>query len=146
MGNRRLIVAIATTAAQNGFSFPPIPQLLDSLSAKAVRGTPPVSESLPGIASIADVPLRRIPELLGQLLPGAGQRTDCIITAFDYDRAKTVLFRSHAVTGAPGAIDDLIDITVAEAIDASSNAPVAYFDTPAAVSGTVISCVPVLCG
>lgn len=111
--------------------------MLDRLSAKAVPGTPPISESLPGITSIADVPVRRIPELLGQLAGAAREahRTDVIITAFDYDRSKTVLFRSHAVLGAPGGIDDLLDITVVEAIDASSNAPVAFFDAPAAVSG-----------
>jgi hypothetical protein len=55
---------------------------------------------------------------------------DLLITAFDYDRQRAVFFRSNA--GSAAASDPRVPCpTLAEALHASSNAPVLYFDRPA---------------
>ncbi len=53
---------------------------------------------------------------------------------FDYDRTRGYLFRSDrdSLARSPG---DALDPTLAEAVHASSNAPVLYFDAPARVPG-----------
>lgn len=69
-----------------------------------------------------------------------GQNTVCprcpdiIIAGFDYDRSRGILFRSNraSLARSPG---DMLDPTLAEAVHASSNAPVLYFDGPARVQG-----------
>ncbi len=59
--------------------------------------------------------------------------TELMITAFDYDRQREVFFRSNLKSRAASFGTPAI-ATLAEAIHASTNAPVAYFDAPAAVS------------
>jgi len=59
--------------------------------------------------------------------------TELMITAFDYDRQREVFFRSNTRSRAASFGTPAI-ATLAEAIHASTNAPVAYFDAPAAVS------------
>jgi uncharacterized protein len=55
-----------------------------------------------------------------------------LITAFDYDLNRAVFFRSSKIKGpAWGEGEASSDVTLAEAIHASSNAPVSYFDKPA---------------
>lgn len=67
-----------------------------------------------------------------------GKDIHLLITAFDYDLQCAVFFRS-ADTGGPktawgsGAASD--DVTVWQAIDASANPPVRYFDAPAQYPG-----------
>ncbi len=66
--------------------------------------------------------------------PGAAQDLHVLIVSFDYDRDRARFFRSAPAgtaqtpnwgQGAPS------DVTLADAIHASSNAPVNYFDAPA---------------
>jgi uncharacterized protein len=59
--------------------------------------------------------------------------TELMITAFDYDRQREVFFRSNTRSRAASFGTPAI-ATLAEAVHASTNAPVAYFDAPAAVS------------
>src|SRR5258707_340360 len=59
--------------------------------------------------------------------------TELMITAFDYDRQREGFFRSNTKSRAASFGTPVI-ATLAEAIHASTNAPVAYFDAPAAVS------------
>jgi hypothetical protein len=59
--------------------------------------------------------------------------TELMITAFDYDRQREVFFRSNVKSRAASFGTPAI-ATLAEAIHASTNAPVASFDAPAAVS------------
>jgi hypothetical protein len=59
--------------------------------------------------------------------------TELMITAFDYDRQREVFFRSNTKSRAASFGTPVI-ATLAEAIHASTNAPVAYFDAPAVVS------------
>ncbi|HZS85414.1 MAG TPA: patatin-like phospholipase family protein [Stellaceae bacterium] len=59
--------------------------------------------------------------------------TQIMITAFDYDRRSEVIFRSNLQSRAAGFGTPAI-ATLAEAIHASTTAPVDYFDGPATVS------------
>ena len=65
-----------------------------------------------------------------------GEEIRVLITSFDYDRNRAVFFRSSP----SGTIDlgqgDRSDLTLAEAIHASSDAPVMYFDGPAVWSSS----------
>ena len=59
---------------------------------------------------------------------------DLVICSFDYDRSRGMLFRSNTASAARNG-EAPLDPTLAEAIHASSNAPVLYFDAPARVQG-----------
>jgi uncharacterized protein len=63
--------------------------------------------------------------------PGANDDVHLLITAFDYDRNRAMFFRSSPVTGPAWGTGEAADVTLAEAIHASTNAPVNYFDAPA---------------
>jgi hypothetical protein len=54
-----------------------------------------------------------------------------LIIGFDYDRNRAAFFRSAAASGPGWGEGAASDITLAEAIHASTNAPVNYFDAPA---------------
>ena len=55
-----------------------------------------------------------------------------LIVAFDYDRNRSAFFRSQPVGGPSWGSGAPSDVTLAEAVHASTNAPVNYFDGPAA--------------
>lgn len=63
-----------------------------------------------------------------------GRRTEFVIVGFDYDSERAYFFRSNtgstAASGAPAK-----EATLAEAIHASANPPVNYFDAPAGLIG-----------
>lgn len=67
--------------------------------------------------------------------PGFNEDVRIVITSFDYDRNKAVFFRSTASASPQWGVGDTSAVTVAEAVDASTNAPVNYFDAPAEVEG-----------
>ncbi len=73
-----------------------------------------------------DLPLDRLAEAQGRPLP------DLLITAFDYDRARALYFRSRPDSRAANFPPSPAP-TLAEALHASSTAPVKYFDRPAEV-------------
>ncbi len=54
-----------------------------------------------------------------------------LITGFDYDLNRAVFFRSSRVGGPQWGKGQAAQVTLAEAIHASTNAPVSYFDAPA---------------
>ncbi|MGD1072564.1 MAG: patatin-like phospholipase family protein [Bryobacteraceae bacterium] len=54
-----------------------------------------------------------------------------LITSFDYDRNRATFFRSSPTGGDAWGTGETADVTLAEAIHASTNAPVNYFDAPA---------------
>ena len=62
--------------------------------------------------------------------PG-GQPVRLLIVGFDYDLNRATFFRSVQAPGAGLGIRNPADVTLAEAIHASSDAPVNYFDAPA---------------
>ncbi len=53
-----------------------------------------------------------------------------LIVAFNYDRNRAMFFRSSPASGLSWGTGDPSDVTLAEAIHASTNAPVNYFDAP----------------
>ncbi len=55
-----------------------------------------------------------------------------LIIGFDYDRNRACFFRSATAAGPQWGQGDPASVTLAEAIHASTNAPVNYFDAPAA--------------
>lgn len=68
--------------------------------------------------------------------PG-GAPVHLLIVGFDYDSNRAVFFRS-APAAKPGWGDgEPADVTLAAAVHASTNAPVAYFDAPAEIPGAV---------
>lgn len=68
---------------------------------------------------------------LSQLRAPAGPALpDIVICTFDYDRLRGILFRSNRASRASSFTNE-IDPTLAEAIHASTNAPINFFDAPA---------------
>ena len=63
--------------------------------------------------------------------PGAKEDLHVLVISFDYDRNRATFFRSTPATGPQWGHGDASKIKVAEAIHASTNAPVNYFDGPA---------------
>jgi len=57
-----------------------------------------------------------------------------IVTAFDYDRERAAFFRSNLASRAKSSAP-AVEATLVEAVHASTNAPLRYFDQPAEVSG-----------
>ena len=62
---------------------------------------------------------------------GTGAPVHLLIVGFDYDRCKAKFFRSAPASGAYFGTGAPTTLTLAEAIHASTNAPVNYFDAPA---------------
>jgi hypothetical protein len=60
-----------------------------------------------------------------------GTAVHLLIAGFDYDRGRSRFFRSAAAGGAAWGDGDLAQVQLAEAIHASTNAPVLFFDKPA---------------
>jgi hypothetical protein len=54
-----------------------------------------------------------------------------LIVSFDYDRSRACFFRSATAGGPQWGQGETSNVTLAEAIHASTNAPVNYFDAPA---------------
>jgi hypothetical protein len=84
-----------------------------------------------GDTSLSALPRRTDPSAR---FPEGAPFPDILIAGFDYDRTRGYLFRSNRNSLARNA-GDRLDPTLAEAVHASSNAPVLYFDKPAAVQG-----------
>jgi uncharacterized protein len=76
-----------------------------------------------------NVPLARVIE--GIRRPGAAGDVHLLIVGFDYDRNRATFFRSAVASGPSWGTGDTADVTLAEAVHASTNAPVNYFDEPA---------------
>jgi hypothetical protein len=77
-----------------------------------------------------NLPLNRV--AAGLRRSGSKENLHLLIIGFDYDRERAVFFRSSPASGpAWGSGEASADVTLAEAIHASSNAPVNYFDAPA---------------
>ncbi|MEX8518776.1 MAG: patatin-like phospholipase family protein [Leptothrix sp. (in: b-proteobacteria)] len=75
---------------------------------------------------------RKLHEIYG--LTNKIKLPDIVITSFDYDRQRAVYFRSNTTSlasGNPVPLERAQTPTVAEALHASSTAPVSYFDAPA---------------
>jgi hypothetical protein len=109
-----------------------------------------LSKLLPGTG---DLPLARAVD--GIRRNGSCDDLHILITSFDYDRNRAKFFRSARVSGPQWGIGEAAHVTLAEAIHASSNAPVNFFDAPATFpdrpgrfwDGAIAGCTnPVLAG
>ena len=65
---------------------------------------------------------------------GTGDPVRLLIVGFDYDRCAATFFRSATAGGPAYGTGAVSGVTLAEAIDASTNAPVNYFDDPAVLA------------
>lgn len=119
--------------------FSPTSSLEDQI-ARAIVGVGPKYSAAAKLAALT----RLLPNQGAETLPAAaagipgygGTPLRLLITAFDYDRNRGRFFRSAASGGPAWGQGAPTTVTVAEAIDASTDAPVAYFDAPAAFPGT----------
>ncbi len=73
-----------------------------------------------------DIPLDQLPAQWGG-------KPHLLITSFDYDRERAVFFRTNTQSPTKSGAGP-IAATLAQAVHASSNAPIKYFDQPAAFS------------
>ncbi len=73
------------------------------------------------------IPLQKWPEHLKSSV-------NLIVTAFDYDRERAAFFRSNRDSRAKSSTP-AIDATLVDAVNASTCAPIVYYDKPAEVSG-----------
>jgi hypothetical protein len=64
-----------------------------------------------------------------------GANVSLLVTAFDYDRRRAAFFRSSRQRSLTKSSTAAVDPTLAEAVHASTNAPIVYFDRPAAFGG-----------
>jgi len=65
----------------------------------------------------------------------SGEDVRVVIVGFDYDRLRARFFRSQEMSSKASGTGVATELTLAEAIHASSNAPVNYFDAPATYPG-----------
>jgi hypothetical protein len=119
---RRQIFAPTTKPLDRVLSLCGLPAPRYSAAAKydAIRQQLPVTGAMTLAHAAAQVQVR------------TGNAIRLLIISFGYDRHRAVFFRSHASGGAAlgtGAI--AAGVTLADAIHASTNAPVLYFDAPA---------------
>jgi uncharacterized protein len=76
-----------------------------------------------------NVPLDQV--AIGLRRTGAAVDLHLLIVAFDYDRNRATFFRSSPTGGPSWGAGETSDVTLAEALHATTNAPVNYFDAPA---------------
>ena len=76
-----------------------------------------------------------LPDAVRDVIGPGGQAVHALISAFDYDRNRGTFFRSKEISGPRWGTSGKAQATVAEAVHASSNAPVNYFDAPAEFPG-----------
>lgn len=74
---------------------------------------------------------KNLPEAMAGISRHGRDDIHLLITAFDYDLNRAVFFRSSKVKRPHWGESQATNVTLAEAIHASTNAPVSYFDRPA---------------
>jgi hypothetical protein len=83
------------------------------------------------LGSYAKVPLKRAAE--GIRRSGSDRDVHLLIIAFDYDRERAQFFRSAPASGRGWGVGDASSVTLAQAINASTDPPINYFDQPAMI-------------
>jgi len=78
---------------------------------------------------------RAMADLPDSLRQRAKKRSHFLLVGFDYDRERAVFFRSNLESRA-GSGAAAARVTLAEAVHASTNAPINYFDEPASLPAT----------
>jgi hypothetical protein len=83
------------------------------------------------LGPLAKVPLTRAAN--GVRRSGSARDVHLLIIAFDYDRERAQFFRSAQAGGRGWGAGDASSVTLAEAINASTDPPINYFDKPARI-------------
>ncbi len=129
------ILALFEDQARRESVFSPTHQLGDKLlrdltglgpKYSAANKLPALQNALP---SKGTLPLDQV--VAGVRRSGSQQDLHLLIVGFDYDRNRAIFFRSSEASGPAWGAGATADVTLAEAIHASTNAPVNYFDEPA---------------
>jgi hypothetical protein len=122
------IVALFRDGAQRQRIFKPL-SFFDSFAGQNLGVGPKygTNDKRDGIAGVlgplADTPMKDLPPIAGP----SGGPVGLAIIGFDYDRLRATFFRSYSTpAGSPAS-----PVPLADAINASSTAPVNYFDKPA---------------
>jgi len=119
--------------------FSPTKKLGDEAVRTVLKVGPKYSAAnkLPALEAVlplkGTVPLAQV--ATGLRRPGSDADLHLLILAFDYDNNRATFFRSAQAAGGYWGTGDVADVTLAEAIHASTNAPVNYFDEPASFPG-----------
>jgi hypothetical protein len=102
------------------FHLPETPKYKTAEKLKGLLAALPKRGGMPLPQAVADI-------------PGAssGKPIHLLIIGFDYDRSRSRFFRSAPASGAAWGDGDEAQVQLAEAIHASTNAPVLFFDKPA---------------
>ncbi len=74
------------------------------------------------------IPMKDWPSMMGC------SKTNLLVSAFDYDKRRATFFRSNLASLA-GSSSPANDVPLVDAVHASTNAPITYFDKPALVGG-----------
>jgi len=124
--------------------FSPTTKVGDDVLRAMLNAGPKYSTSakLPAIEQL--LPKTGDKPLAGSMMGVAGPNgapVHLLIVGFDYDRNRTVFFRSAPANGPGWGEGQPANVSLAGAVHASTNAPVNYFDAPAAPtrgSGSVL--------
>lgn len=130
------ILALFEDQARRESVFSPTHQLGDKLLHDLIGLGPKYSAAnkLPALQNAlpSKGPLPLDQAVAGVRRSGSQQDVHLLIVGFDYDRNRAIFFRSSEASGPAWGAGATADVTLAEAIHASTNAPVNYFDAPAA--------------
>jgi hypothetical protein len=121
-------------AANRHAIFSPTNSVVDKALANLLGIGPKYSAAakLPALENLLPQTGNKILRDINSNLPGpGGAPVRLMIVGFDYDRNRGTYFRSSPVASPCLGITNPADVTLAEAIHASTNAPVNYFDGPA---------------
>jgi hypothetical protein len=119
--------------------FSPTKKFDDKVTEALLKVGPKYSAAnkLPALEAVlplkGSVPIAQV--AAGLRRPGSDADLHLLILAFDYDNNRATFFRSAQAGGGSWGTGDVADVTLAEAIHASTNAPVNYFDEPASFPG-----------
>jgi hypothetical protein len=125
--------------------FPPTHDFTDNLI-RAVTSIPPLPALGPQYSTSAKLPAleklmpicgpKPLPKAVaGIRRPGSDKDIHLLLTSFDYDRERAHFFRSAMAGGWGWGEGAPTEATLAQAIHASADPPINYFDQPAAVGG-----------
>ncbi len=79
------------------------------------------------LGNVGEMKMSELPEFITKQV---GSSPQFLITTFGYDRLRAIYLRSNQESLA-GSFGGNLDVTLAEAVHASTNAPINYFDAPA---------------
>jgi uncharacterized protein len=132
---RRISMMFLDASIRNAV-FAPLP-FWKRLNPMRIAGLGPkysASAKLQALKRIIPFAEMSLPEIREQMIAEGKKAPHFLVIGFDYDRRRAAFFRSNIGSLASSASKPLCP-TLAEAVHASSNAPVNFFDAPAELIG-----------